>query len=308
MSTDKTPIDPQKSSAGELSNAQFLGFLSILLTLPLIVPGFFRWLYFSAFPPSSGESAPTWFETSGQFGDMFGMTTCVVALIAAYFTRQTYLTQKKELQDERKRNEDANKERYFFKLHDDFKESLIKSRERDKESPNAFENDQTKGIARAVTDATKHAQECLLAAEAACNDKTERLQHFVTGFSARNFLGHYEFSLTFRKFLVAYSYLSNIMNVSPSGAYTLHHEILMSTMSENEMKLIALFWINYNFNKRDPKPFEEVFVFISTYCFDILGKFGLLKDQMLAVSILTNADPIIDEISDLRLLCGMGNE
>lgn len=270
----------------------------IFLSIPALVSWLIRMMIPSA---ASDGTTPGWLEAAGQFGDQYGFLTCLAALAAGYFTYQTLKAQRKQLEQQEIANLLEQRERHFFRLLEDFKDALEKHR---------WENSEPLGLSQGGTAFTlaevmRHAKEVQFDAENIQGDKPEKIQHFCEHFSARDFISHYAFGQVFRKFIVLEKYLDTIMMASAPGTHNLYHQTLMAAMSQNEMRLLAFFWINYNVHRKAQKPFDEVFVFVALYCRDLLGNHGLITEPYFAVDALCGTEPLIEKIQHLRMLMGM---
>lgn len=242
------------------------------------------------------ESARDWFTRAGQFGDHFGFMTCCAALIAAVFTCFTYTSQRKQLADDRRRNEKADRERHFFTLYEDFKGSLEHSRLVGSESRDA----NVPGGAALFSRARVAAREIMgtfPSMESASEE--EKILSFIYRFSGKSIFTGTNFSCCIYKFIVVYDYLDRIMDDSEKESHRLYHDILMSSMTEQEMKIIALGWTNLECNRKSPKMFLRPYIFISTYCLHVTGR--VTTTQMAALVVVTNERPIFDTFAKLDL-------
>lgn len=195
-----------------------------------------------------------WFARAGQFGDHFGFLTCIAAGIAAVFSYKAYQSQREQLAVQKRENIIAERERHFFRLHDDFKESLVRSRSIDSEPMGIG----VSGAFFASTKAIERAEEILRSEEiSVIEDESNQVDKFVERIGNIGLFGAYNFSECVIKFAITLDYLNEIRVYEKSGFYDLYYGSLVGNLLELEAKAMSIFLIDYGVRKRSPKPFTR---------------------------------------------------
>lgn len=211
----------------------FCGFLLV----PILINSVIQLIMFWLFP----KLAEDWFTAAGQFGDQFGVITCAAAMFAGYFTYQTLKSQREQSAKHDKDARQAEAERHFFKLYDDFREALLEERKWDSE-PQGRGTTGTKWVFAEVMGRMMNLSMLPWFPREAGSSKPGKIA-FCSTLGEWNEMGKYKYLEMALKFSVSFQYLEKLRKEMGEEAVSLYYETLITSLHEDEVKVICIFLV-----------------------------------------------------------------
>lgn len=215
--------------------------LAATILIPLATVQVFQLsMYFISHDPES-RTMVGWWARAGQFGDQFGVVTCLLSAITMILVYQTFKRERSANVASLNATIFAERERHFFKLLE------VYSRSKDNlvpHDPTAYFQSLATKLMDLMKDALANARavnadvESYTNQEAVIDNIDKLLQTNAT------FYDETEFSECYFKFWVLFDYLERYMK-EPGESYELYRDILFSEILAKEVRLLILFHMRH---------------------------------------------------------------
>lgn len=215
--------------------------IAAILLVPFSGVQLFQLLMYFISHDEESRTMVGWWARSGQFGDQFGVVTCLLSVVTMILVYQTFKRERLANSSAHNAAVFAERERHFFKLLE------VYSRSRDElnvlDSRTYFQSLDAK-LMSLMNNSLANARSVNPDVESAANlesiiDNVDKLLQ-----SGAEFYDETEFSECYFKFWVLFDYLERYMK-APKDSYELYRDILFSELLAKEVRLIILFHIRH---------------------------------------------------------------
>jgi hypothetical protein len=219
----------------------------------------------------------------------------MAALIAAYYARRTYLTQKQELQDERIRTEKADRERHFFKLQEDLKASLDIVRQ--KGSPMSGSQTEVEELFNKMKDVfTEMGTDPYFNQD---ENHDEKCRVFCKYADNSQFIGGNNFTDVVLKFDIATKYLDKMKADYDDSTYEYYYKSLMVTLREKEVKVLC--FMMAELEQKRTKADAEAFVYPSRIIdMYVNAVMGINASRGIALMSIINSHSLVQLVASIQ--------